>query len=141
MNKSSLWKVVLYVLALFAAGAVTGAMVMHPKAEPQQLKLNRSAEIATNIRERLTTRLHLTPEQAAKFAPLVMKTSEELESSHRDCLKRIVAALDALHAQLAPDLTPDQLEALKQLESERRDVMFKKYEFSPDDKKPARGPN
>jgi dsDNA-binding SOS-regulon protein len=130
-----------YALALFAAGAVTGAMVMRPKVEPSPLKLNRSGEIAAKLRDRLNTRLHLTPEQSAKIGPIIVKTSNELEASHRDCLNRIMDILNQMHAQVSPDLTPEQKEALKLIEAERRETFLKKYEYSPDDQKPAKGPN
>jgi hypothetical protein len=58
-----------------------------------------------------------------------MKTSVELEAVHKDCLDRISAALDELHAQIRPDLTPDQQLLLTGLETERRELMSQKYNY------------
>ena len=41
-----------------------------------------------------------------------------MEASHLDCLKRICVALDQMHSQIVPDLTPEQLEKLKQVEND-----------------------
>ena len=137
MTSGSKWKVLAYAMVLFVAGAITGAMVMRPKVEASPLKLNRSTEIAAKIQDRLNTRLHLTPDQITKIHPIVLKASDDLEASHRDCLIRIMDVLNGMHSQLSPDLTPEQKEALKQIEVERRDTFQKKYDFSPEEKKPA----
>jgi hypothetical protein len=133
MTRPAAWKVLLYTAALFIAGAVCGAMFMSRRAPvaDQPLKLGRTAEIANNIRTKLDSRLQLTPGQQQKFDPLFVKTSAELESIHKDCLDRITAALNQLHAEMGPDLTPEQQQAVKALEAERRDLMLQKYNYCP----------
>jgi hypothetical protein len=132
MTRPAAWKVLLYTAALFVAGAVCGAMFMSRRvpASDQPLKLGRAAVIANNIRTKLNTRLQLTPAQQEKFEPLFLKTSAVLESVHKDCLDRITAALDQLHAEIRPDLTPAQLDLLTALEAERREQMLQKYNYN-----------
>lgn len=130
MTKPARWKVIAYAAALFVAGAVSGAMMTYHSAETSPLKVDRKGQIADHIRQRLTTRLDLTPEQAKKIDPAIEKTAEELEASHRDCLNRISAALDNMHVQIRPELSEGQKEKLKQFEAERREVMLKKYNYS-----------
>ena len=125
-------KALAYTMALFIAGGICGAMVMvrfFPVTQP--LKLGRTEEITTNIREKMKTRLGLAPEQLEKFQPLISKTAVELESSHRDCLERISVALDSLHAQITPELNAEQKQKMTALETERRDLMLQKYNFQP----------
>jgi hypothetical protein len=133
MTRPAAWKVFLYTAALFIAGAVCGAMLISHRAPvaEQPLKLGRTAEIADKIRTKLNARLQLTPAQQAKFEPLILKTSADLESIHKDCLDRITAALNLLHAEMAPDLTPGQQQSVKALEAERRDLMLQKYNYCP----------
>jgi hypothetical protein len=131
MTRPAAWKVLLYTAALFIAGAVCGAMVMsHLTPVTQPLKLGRTSEIAAKLRARLDARIQLTPAQQEKFEPLILKTSADLESIHKDCLDRISAALDQLHVDMRPDLTPDQQQLLTGLETERRQLMLQKYNYS-----------
>lgn len=133
MTEPMRWRMFAYMTAIFVAGVITGAAVMsHMGTNSQSLKVGRSEEIAGLIRQKLVTGLDLTPEQQEKFAPLIKQTSEEMEASHLDCLKRICAAVDKMQAQILPDLTSEQREKLKQLEKERREKMRQKYNFPPD---------
>jgi hypothetical protein len=131
MTRPAAWKVLLYTVALFIAGAVCGAMFMSRRLPvvDQPLKLGRTAVIANNIRTKLNTRLQLTPAQQEKFEPLFVKTSVELESIHKDCLDRISAALNQLHAEMRPELTPEQILLLTALESERSELLLQKYNY------------
>lgn len=131
MTRPATGKVLLYAAALFIAGGVVGAMLMSHFAPVQQpLKLGRTGEIAAKIQTRLLSRLQLTPDQINKFEPFITNTSMELESIHKDCLDRIAASLDRLHAQIRPDLTPAQKEMLNQLEAERRDLLWQRFSYS-----------
>jgi hypothetical protein len=133
MTRPAAWKVLLYTVALFIAGAVCGSIFTSrrmPVAD-QPLKLGRTNVIAERIRTKLDSRLQLTPAQQEKFEPLFVKTSVELESIHKDCLDRISAALDRLHTEMRPDLTPAQLDSLTALEAERREQMLQKYNYCP----------
>jgi hypothetical protein len=131
MTRPAAWKIFLYSAALFIAGAVCGSMVMSrmAPAEQQPLKLGRTGEIAAKIRARLDTRLLLTPAQQQQFDPLIVKTSGQLEGIHKECLDQISAALEDLHAQMRPSLTPEQLQSLTQLEAERRQALWQKYNY------------
>jgi Spy/CpxP family protein refolding chaperone len=133
MNRPARLKVVAYVVALFLAGAIFGAMVMSKiSAGSQTLTVNRSPEIAAKMQKKLSDRLALTGEQLQKIQPLIEKTAEELEASHRDCLKRISQAIDDLHSQLGPHLTPEQQPKLAALAAEKKELMWQKYHYRPE---------
>ncbi|HWF19235.1 MAG TPA: hypothetical protein VG754_08205 [Verrucomicrobiae bacterium] len=132
MTEPMRWRMFAYMAALFIAGVISGAAVMSRNPIPQTLKVGRLEEIASMIRQKLIINLELTPEQRDKFEPLIKKTAEEMEASHVDCLKRIDDAVNKMHAQILPDLTPEQREKMKQVEVERRELMRKKYNYPPD---------
>lgn len=124
-----------YTIILFVAGAICGAMVMArlaPKPQSEPLKLGRVDEIAGKIQTKLGDKLKLTSAQLEKADPFIKKTSEKLESIHHDCLVMIASALTDLHAQIAPDLTPEQTQLLHALDAERAESMWQKYHFRAD---------
>lgn len=132
MTELMRWRMFGYMLALFTAGAISGAAVMSHMRSAQSLKVGRSAEIAGIIRQKLVTSLDLTPEQRRKFDPIINQASEEMEASHLECLKQVTAASTRMHAQMLPDLTPEQREKLSKLEAERREIMRQKYNYPPE---------
>ena len=132
MTEPMRWRMFAYMAALFIAGAITGAAVMsRTAAGSQTLKVGRSEEIASLIRQKLTTRLELSREQREKCEPLIKKTSEEMEASHLECIRQVSTSLDNLHVQIGPELTPEQKEKLKQLDEEKSVLMRKKYNYPP----------
>lgn len=132
MTEPMRWRMFGYMAALFVAGAITGAAVMsRTVVNSQSLKVGRTDEILTLIKMHLHD-LDLTPQQREKFDPLIHKTAQEFEASHLDCLNRINLAIQNLHQQMLPELTPEQREKLKQLEAQHRDKMRKKYNYPPE---------
>lgn len=131
MTRPARWKVLAYAVALFVAGAISGAMVTYHQAETSPLKVDRKKEIAEHIRQRLKNTLNLTPEQAQKIDPYVERAAEQLEASHLTCLNSICAALDNMHAKIAPELSEEQRQKLEQITVERRQVMLNKYNYTP----------
>ena len=133
MSSSSSFKVIGYAVIIFLLGGVCGAM-LGPKFLPthQTLKLGREQEMAAMIRNRLKTKLNLTSDQEQKIEPMIKQVSSSLETSHRDCLKKILEALNNMHAGLAPLLTPEQTAQLKELEAERNKSWLDKYNYSPE---------
>ncbi|HEX3799183.1 MAG TPA: hypothetical protein VH413_10820 [Verrucomicrobiae bacterium] len=132
MNGLTRWRIIAYLAILFIAGVITGAAVMtRTNAATQTLKIGRTEEIQKLMTRRLQA-LNLTPEQRAKFEPLIKKASEELEATHLQCLERCTVAVDNLHAQIRSQLTPEQNEKLQELEAERHTIMRNKYNYPPD---------
>src|SRR6185503_5763491 len=120
MNGPMRWKLISYTAALFAAGAICGAMMLPRTPPPRQaLKVDCREEIAKKIRDKYKCQLNLTGAQLEKMEPLFKKASEDVEAGHFDCLNRISAALDCLHSQICTDLTPEQKQKLAALEAKR----------------------
>jgi hypothetical protein len=132
VNSTNRVKAICYALALLVLGGVIGAMIKSAmSATPQSLLLGREDEIEATIFNHLDAKLALTPQQKQRIEPLVKKTAQELEASHFDCLKRVNEALDKLHAEIKPELIPEQQEKMRELESERAEKMWDKYRYKP----------
>jgi len=81
MSMPAQGKVIGYMVALFVAGGICGAMIAaRMAANTQPLIVNRSPEIAAKIQKKLTARLALTPEQLAKIQPLIEKNQRRTRS-------------------------------------------------------------
>lgn len=131
MTEPMRWRMIGYMAALFIAGAITGAAVMARMAgDSQTLKVGRSEQIAKLIQQRLLP-LNLTPGQRDNIAPLIKRTSDELEASHLQCLQRCSVAVDNLYAQIKTNLNSDQLESFQRLQAERLELLHKKYNYPP----------
>ena len=132
MNVPMRWKLISYTAALFAAGAICGAMMLpRTPPKPETLKVDCREEIAKKLRNKLKCQLNLTDAQLEKMEPLIQKASGDVEASHLDCLNRISAALDCLHSQICTDLTPDQKQKLAALEAARCQELKVKYNYQP----------
>jgi len=131
MNTSSRTKAVLYMIVLFAAGTIFGAMTFRrtPPPPPQPLKLGRASEISARIRDKLTAKLKLTPEQLTKADPLFQQAGQKIEDAHAQCLTKIDHALGDLHQSMLPFLTDSQIPCLRQIEAARADSMLQKYGY------------
>jgi Na+/phosphate symporter len=130
VNSSNRVKAISYALALLIFGGIIGAMMKSAMpATPQTLRVGRADEIEAVILERLDSKLALTPEQKQRMKPLIKKAAEEMEASHLDCLKRVNKAVDTLHDEIKPELLPEQVQKLGELEADRAARMKEKYNY------------
>lgn len=132
MNDVMRWRMIGYMIALFVAGGVTGAAVMGRTASVQTLKVGRSEEIASLIRQRFVL-LNLTHEQKEEFEPWIKEASLSLETNHLECLVQCSKAVDKLYARIEKELKPEQKDEFKKLEAERLATLKQKFNFTPDE--------
>ena len=134
MSSPVRFKASLYTVALFAAGAICGAVVAHQTAPPPQsapLTLGRVDEIAAKIRAKFRTSLSLSPEQLTNAEPLIHVASLKLEAAHRDCLDQIDQIIRQLHHDLSSSLSEAQKTQLKTMETNRADKLWQEYRYRP----------
>ncbi|HUL52770.1 MAG TPA: hypothetical protein VLT83_05095 [Opitutaceae bacterium] len=117
MNKP--WQICLVLIAIFAAGIVSGGLVAfriarHPGMRPQPAEAWR-----TRLFERDAEKLGLTPEQQQRIQPIVKRNVDELVKLRRQSI-RIV---ERLETDIAAELTPAQRQAYEELLKERRERM------------------
>ena len=116
------WKVALYLAGIFLAGGVSGWVVAAKTAKENAFKPPQPREIATSFRDRLNSKLNLTPEQAQQIDVIIQRTTVELQAIHGDNVKRIKQGVSNRHAQISAILTPEQHAQFCKIEKERDDA-------------------
>jgi Spy/CpxP family protein refolding chaperone len=121
MNGLSQWRLVVYLVAIFAAGSVSGWVVATKMAKQNAFKAPQPKEIATSLRDRLHSKLNLNPEQSQKIDAIIERSSAEMQSIHGENIKRIKQGVSNRNAQIVAVLTPEQQKDFEQMEKERQE--------------------
>jgi len=117
MNSRSRWLAVLALLAIFAAGGVTGWLV-RPLGRPHGPP--RGDDLAAHMRARLTRELSLTPDQVGKISPIIAESAAELDRMRREGEGRVGKTIDEMNSRISLLLTPAQIEKLAAMRDRRR---------------------
>src|SRR6266487_1210937 len=80
MNRALQWKLIAGFILVFIAGGMTGAFLGGVHARHLFFEFHQPGVMATRMRDRLRTELHLTPEQVAKISPII-ETNRRATSS------------------------------------------------------------
>jgi Spy/CpxP family protein refolding chaperone len=75
------------------------------------------------MREHLRRELHLTPEQYEKVAPIIDRTSAQLEAIRNETGQRVAQTMKESHSEIAPLLTPEQREKLERMRERHRHII------------------
>jgi Spy/CpxP family protein refolding chaperone len=126
MNHLTKGKVILYLAAIFvvgaAAGTVAGFGAGKEKVEKKVFGPPPSAEdMSRRHREKLQSRLGLTPDQMEKLMPLSEQLSAEMDTLNRRHGEAIKQAFVRFNEQLVELLTPEQKEKFETMERDRRE--------------------
>jgi Spy/CpxP family protein refolding chaperone len=127
MNTLGKWKLGLYVLAIFLAGAGSGAFITWQLCPRLPATPRPPAEIGARLRARFQSRLDLTPDQAAKIAPMIDQAMRRVETVRQETANNVFANVSNLDEQVMTVLTPAQKLKFEQLERERRDYLRQKF--------------
>src|SRR5438067_5837993 len=114
------WKTIAYAAALFIAGGVTGATIGVAVEKGSMFRPPRPHDMAQQMRNRLRSRLALTPEQLQKIDPIIKKTSDDLNAIHQETVARAAQITENCNAQIAASLSPEQKQKMEQMEKEHR---------------------
>jgi Spy/CpxP family protein refolding chaperone len=120
-------KLATYVLAIFLAGAASGALVAWQVARRMPVAPLTPAEIGARLRARFQTRLDLTPEQRQKVVPMIDQAMLRVEAIRKETASHVFANVSQLHEQMLTVLTPEQKTKFEELERERRDYLRQKF--------------
>lgn len=120
-------KLAAYVLAIFLAGAGSGALVAWQVGQRQLVTPLPPAEIGARLRARFQSRLGLTPDQAQKIAPMIDQAMRRVEAIRQETASHVFANVSNLHEQVLLVLTPEQQAKFEQLERERREYLRQKF--------------
>ncbi len=127
MNAVAKWKLGLYVLLIFAAGAGSGGMIAWEIGRKTPIPPTPTPEIAVRLKARLQDRLQLTPDQVTKISPMIDEAMRRLEGIRRETATQIFANVSNMHEQVVQVLTPEQRVKFEALEEERHQYLRTKY--------------
>ena len=127
MTSLSKRKLAAYVVAIFLAGAGSGALVAWQVSRRVPVPPLTPAEIGARLRARFQARLDLTPEQRQKVDPMIDQAMSRLEAIRQETASHVFANVSKLHEQMLTVLTPEQKTKFEELERERRDHLRQKF--------------
>jgi hypothetical protein len=126
MNNVTKGQAIIYLVAIFIAGAACGAVIGYTSGKREAVVPARQKEMSERTLRRLEARLNLTPEQIAKVKPIVEQNSAAMQAIHRESWQRVSETFKRMNAQIAGHLTEDQNQKLEAMESERCENARKK---------------
>ena len=127
MTSIGKWKLGVYVLAIFLAGAGSGALIGWQVCRRTPVAPVPPAEIGARLRARFQSRLALTTGQAQKIEPMIDQAMRRVEAIRKDTASQVFANVSNLHEQILTVLTPEQKVKFEELERERRDYLRQKF--------------
>ena len=119
MNGALKWKLIAGFVLVFLAGGATGVFVSATTAH-RFIGAHRHGFAAQAMKNRLQRQLQLTDEQMAKISPIVEKAGAQLEQIRGETGRRVRDTIAEAHREIAPNLTPEQQERLKKMETRHR---------------------
>ena len=124
MNSALKWKLAFAFLLVFVAGVTTGGLLSTLHVRRHFLGPPHSGAVGDRMREHLRRALDLTPEQAAKIAPIVDATSAKLEAIRVETAQRVRNAMEESERQISPELTPEQQKKLQNMKREHQRILM-----------------
>jgi Spy/CpxP family protein refolding chaperone len=118
MNKP--WQVCLVLVAIFAAGGISGGLVAFQIAR-RHAPPPPGVWIARRI-ENVARELQLSPAQMERVQPIVKRNVEELTKLSRQSMHTVHEMLERMETEIGAELTPEQRTRYEQILKERREV-------------------
>jgi hypothetical protein len=119
MNSALKWKLIAGFVLVFLAGGATGVFMSGAVAH-HFIGAHRHGFAAQAMKSRLQWQLRLTDEQMGKISPIIEKTGAKLEEIRGDTGRRVRETIAEAHREIAPNLTPEQQQRLKEMEERHR---------------------
>ncbi len=126
MSQVTKGKAIVYLLAIFIAGAACGSIIGYSTGKHQSMVPARQKEMSERTLQRLQARLNLTEDQHRKIKPIVEQNSAAMQNIHRESLQRVADTYKRMNAQMGLHLTADQKVKLDKMENERCENVRKK---------------
>jgi hypothetical protein len=121
MNRIFKGKIVLYLLAIFAAGALAGGFGGYSLASRERLSDVRPDELSGRINRQMQSKLRLTPEQMKQIEPSVQDVCAELRAIGYNSAVETGRAFERFNQRIAGFLSADQEEELEKFQLERKE--------------------
>ena len=121
MNDALKWKLAFAFLLVFVAGAATGSFFgLHHLRRHVILGPPHSGDVKERMQEHFRRALDLTADQEKKVGPIVESTSAKLETIRVETAERVRTVMEESKREIAPLLTPEQQQRLKDMEARHR---------------------
>lgn len=121
MSINKPWQVCLMLVALFAAGGISGGLVAFRVAQRNAPRFPTPEAWMTRRFDQLAQDLSLTPEQKVRIEPMMKRDIEELVNLRRQWFRTSREILERKEAEIAAELTPEQRAKYQQYLKERRE--------------------
>ncbi|MFA5057832.1 MAG: hypothetical protein WC485_06935, partial [Opitutaceae bacterium] len=118
MNKP--WQICLTLIAIFAAGGVSGGLVAYRVAQRRVPHSPRIEAWGARQMERVAQELQLTPEQRERIKPIVKRNMEELARLRRESMRTVHEIIQRMETDIAAELTPEQRVKYEQILKKHR---------------------
>ena len=119
MSSALKWKLIAGFVLVFLAGGATGVFVSAATTH-RFFAAHHHGFAAQAMKNRLQWQLRLTEEQMTKISPIIEKTGTKLEEIRGDTGRRVRETIAEAHREIAPNLTPEQQQRLKDMEERHR---------------------
>jgi hypothetical protein len=130
MNEITKGKAVVYLVAIFLAGAVTGGVTGFSLGKQSLLRPPRPEKMAPRILDGLRADLNLSEEQCRQIEPLLERHCAEIGAFHASTKDRMLEMIRKSHEELGQFLTPEQKETLA-TRDRARELHFRKFGARP----------
>lgn len=130
MNRLSKLKITGYLVAIFLAGGVTGALLTCVIGKSIVMSQMKPEKMADRWCRELESSLKLTPEQSQKIQPIVYDLLNQVRSVMTEQLSTTISNGNA---RIAAELTPEQKVKFEQMVREREEMMRRKLGEKPAD--------
>ena len=115
------WKVIIVLLGIFIAGAVTGGFVTLRVGRNKILNRPVPEEWAPRHLKRLADRLDLTPVQQEQIRPIVRRNMEQLNHIRNSSMAETKTIVEDMQREISERLTPEQRAKFEQMNREFRE--------------------
>jgi len=120
MNALAPWKVVLSVIAIFGAGALTGGFLTNRTIKDAIRRSEEPRKALTLTADRIQEDLRLKPEQAKKIEPILRQVNTEFSNLLSLDLREREGILSRGQDRMNPILDPDQRAWLQEIIEEEK---------------------
>jgi len=126
MNALARWKVVLVLITIFVAGAVTGGLLTS-LAIKEALRRPEERKPFTLTTDRFQRDLRLKPEQAQKVRPILRQMEDEFTNLRSLDLRETDGILSRGQDRMNPILESDQRARLQQMLEDRKQLFNQSF--------------
>ena len=115
----SKWKLVIYLLGIFAAGAISGWVVAAKATKEKLYSAPKPQEVKSRLKELCDGRLQLTPDQQKQFDAIIEDNFRKIESLRHEHMQQVGELLAKRSERIMKMLTPEQQQEFRAIEKER----------------------